>query len=55
MITKEVAIDQLRSVFDQIVGTGGVKTMKDAVELAELFKAISGYLDVSPTLAEMPT
>lgn len=50
MITKEEAISQLRSVFDQIVAAGNVKSMKDAIGLFELFKAIEGYINKSTDL-----
>jgi hypothetical protein len=49
MITKEQALEQLRSVFDQILATGGVKSMKDALALNELLTAIERHLGIFDT------
>lgn len=43
-ITREQAISELQSVFDQIIATGGIKSLQQATNLISLFNTVSEYV-----------
>lgn len=51
-ITREQTVSELQSVFDQIIATGGVKSMEQAANLCGLFNVISDFIGSTSTLDE---